>query len=62
VTKFRRVEEKAAKHQLKVSVVWTGPKVDKITNSFVAINFCKFEDMVKFEEDLQGAIKELPKK
>ena len=46
---------------MKVSVVWTGPKVDKITNSFVAINFCKFEDMVKFEEDLQKAIETSPK-
>lgn len=60
-SKFRRVEEKAGKHQLKTSQVFTDPKDGKKVLTYVTINFNKLEDLEEFEKEYKQAVDSLPK-
>ena len=56
-SKLKRVEEKAAKHQLKIAVHMR--KEGKLESSFATINFSCFEDMEDYEKEFNSAIKKL---
>ena len=55
------MEEKASKHQLKTSQVFTDPKDKKKVLTYVTINFATFEDMEEFEGQYKLAIETLNK-
>lgn len=56
-SKIKRVEEKAAKHQLKIAV--HSRLEGKLEASFSTINFSSYEDMENFEKEFNQAIKKL---
>jgi len=62
-SKIKRVDEKAAKNQIKTAQVAyfevEGKKVQVMTH--VTINFTKFEDMELFEKAYKEAVASLPK-
>jgi proline dehydrogenase len=56
-SKIKRIEEKASRHQLKIAVMMkTGAKNEL---SHATINFMTFEDMKKYEEEFEAAVKKL---
>lgn len=62
-SKIRRVEEKAAKNQVKTAQVSTfeTEKVKQMVLTYCTINFAKFEDMEAFEKEYKDAVESLPK-
>ena len=56
-SKIRRVEEKAAKNQLKIAVHMR--QDGKLEQAFAKINFMSFEDMQSFEKEFNQAITKL---
>lgn len=57
-SKFKRVEEKAAKNQVKTAQVYRDPRDSKMVLTYCTINFNKFEEMEEFEKLYKKAIDE----
>lgn len=60
-SKFKRVEEKSSKHQLKIAVMFKNTQ-NKLESSFTTINFNTHEDLVSYEKEFEKAIKKLQDK
>ena len=56
-SRIKRVEEKAAKHQLKIAVIMTDPASKQRLQTFCNINFARHEDMISYEEAFGSAMK-----
>ena len=55
-SKSRRIEEKAAKHQLKIAVLYTEPATGKRALAHCTCNFTRHEDMASYEEEFGKAV------
>ena len=58
-SRIKRVEEKAAKHQLKVAVIVRDPATKASVNTFYTCNFARHEDLVSYETEFGKAIAHL---
>ena len=58
-SRCKRVEEKAAKHQLKIAVLYTEPASGKRIPAHCTCNFTRHEDMVSYEEEFGKAVESL---
>ena len=55
-SRIKRVEEKAAKHQLKIAVMMKDPVTKKLIQTYCTCNFSRHEDMVAYEEEFGKAV------
>ena len=58
-SRIKRVEEKAAKHQLKIAVLHSDPATKKNTLTHCTCNFGRHEDMANYETEFKKAIEVL---
>ena len=58
-SRIKRVEEKAAKHQLKIAVLHSDPATKKHTLTHCTCNFSRHEDMVNYETEFKKATEAL---
>ena len=58
-SRIKRVEEKAAKHQLKIAVLHSDPVTKKNTLTHCTCNFGRHEDMANYETEFKKAIEVL---